>query len=313
MQASLIALALALTAVAGTAAAAPRPRTAAVDDDDDDDNDDDDDDADADDDAAFEDEEEDEDQPPVTAGGLYTIETYPLSESQRPLSMTKDIVEYRLGIGVDATNDNAFRAVGAVGDVRYGLQDNIELRAGFWGIKNFSTWQADVAFEGSIIYELVDLRAGARLARTPDTEIIEKNGPKTVDGATKPSLPIGFPFRYSPRPQVAVTALETVFAIDFNGPPDATPSVGIVIQPAPVVALLIHASVVIADFDFSTDNLVVPITAAVQLTPNNRLDAGLEFRFGNHNLPAGTDLDNDGKADAFYDDRFAIFYARYRR
>ena len=308
MHAPLIALALVTAVTTSTAVAAPRTRVAQ----DDDDDDDDDEDLDEDDDEDLDEDEEDPDQPPVTAGGLYTIETYPRTESQRPLSMTKDLVELKLGVGVDATNGNAFRSAGAVGDVRYGLQDNIELRAGFWGIKNFSAWQADVSFEGSIIYELVDLRVGLRVARTADTTIIEKGASTVVDGELTASIPIGVPFRYSPRPQVAVTALETLFAID-DGPPDALPSVGIVIQPAPVVALLINASVAIEDFDFSVDHFVVPVSAAVQLTPNNRLDVGLEFRFGNHNLPAGTDADQDGEADAFYDDRFLFFFARYRR
>lgn len=297
MQVRLIALALVVLIV---------PRTVAADDDDEEEDDEDL--------ASVEDEddEEDEDQPPVTAGGLYTIETYPLAESQRPLSMTKDLVELRLGLGVDATNANAFGSVGGLGEVRYGVEDNIELRGGFWGIKNFSLWQADVAFEGSLIYELVDLRVGVRLARNPDTEIIDPKEGRTLDeGGLVVSLPIGFPFRYSPRPEVTVTALETAIAIDLDSAPDALPSVGIVIQPASVVALIVHASVAIPNFDFRVTP-VVPITAAVQLSPTNRLDAGVEFRFGNHNLPAGTDADGDGKADAFYDDRFATFFARYR-
>ena len=317
MHAPIIALALVTAVTTSTAVAAPRTRVAQDDEDDyEDDEDDDDEDLDED----LDEDEEDPDQPPVTAGGLYTIETYPRTESQRPLSMTKDLIEFKLGVGVDATNQNAFRSAGAVGDVRYGLQDNIELRAGFWGIKNFSAWQADVSFEGSIIYELVDLRVGLRVARTADTQVVVERVVNDVvtdvveprKGELTASIPIGVPFRYSPRAQVAVTVLETLFAID-DGPPDALPSVGIVIQPAPVVALLINASVAIEDFDFSVDHFVVPVSAAVQLTPNNRLDLGLEFRFGNHNLPAGTDANKDGEADTFYDDRFLFFFARYRR
>src|SRR5690348_9790320 len=40
-------------------------------------------------------EEVDKDQPPVTAGGLYTLNTYPVRENQRPLTLTKDIVQLR--------------------------------------------------------------------------------------------------------------------------------------------------------------------------------------------------------------------------
>src|SRR5262245_23803395 len=39
----------------------------------------------------------DPDQPAVTAGGLYTIATYPQSEVERPLSITQKIFEGRLG------------------------------------------------------------------------------------------------------------------------------------------------------------------------------------------------------------------------
>src|SRR6476469_9780781 len=48
-----------------------------------------------------EEEEVDKDQPPVTAGGLYTLATYPLRENARPLTLTKDIVQLRVGIGTD--------------------------------------------------------------------------------------------------------------------------------------------------------------------------------------------------------------------
>lgn len=309
VHARLIALGLVTAVTVGTVAAEPRPRVASVDEDEDEDDD-------ADDDDREEDVEveDDDDQPPVTAGGLYTIATYPRSESGRPLSMTKDLLELELGVGVDATNANAFESAGAVGGVRYGLEDNVELRAGFWGIRNFSAWQVDAAVEGSIVYELVDLRVGLRLARTAETATIDAKGaPEQIEGRLKGSIPIGVPFRYRPKPQVAITALETAIAIDFDGPPDAIPSLAIVVQPAPVVALVIRASAAIDDFDFRPGNIVVPLSAAVQLTPNNRLDVGLELRFGNHDLPAGADLDDDGKADAFYDDRFLFLFARYRR
>src|SRR5437868_14698034 len=49
-----------------------------------------------------EDEEEvDKDQPPVTAGGLFTLKTYPVREISRPLTLTKDIVQLRVGVGTD--------------------------------------------------------------------------------------------------------------------------------------------------------------------------------------------------------------------
>ncbi|MEZ4403090.1 MAG: hypothetical protein R3B06_23910 [Kofleriaceae bacterium] len=298
-------LRLAMVAVAGMAAGvfpvitSLTPKLAWAGDDDDDDADDDS--GDSDDGGGDEDtddeEEVDEDQPPITAGGLYTLKTYPQGEIQRPLTMTKDITELRLGLGFDISNATAFESVGLSGDARYGLQDNVELRAGFSGIKNFEQWQIDAAFEGSIIYDLVDFRAGLRVAHA---------------GTTKVSIPIGVPFRYAPKPQVAVTAFETMFSIDFDGKPDATPNVGIVVQPVPIVALILKASLIIPDFDFRADNVVVPASAAVQLSPNNKLDAGMEFRFGNLKLPEGKDIDGDGVADKFYDDRFLLFFGRLR-
>lgn len=274
------------------------PRTAWADDDDDEEDSGDDDSGDDEGGGEDEDEEEDEDQPPITAGGLYTLKTYPQGEIQRPLTMTEGITELKLGLGFDISNATAFETVGLSGDARYGYKDNVELRAGFAGIKNFDIWNAYAAFEGSIIYDLVDFRIGANIA--------------SAAGETKFNIPIGVPFRYAPKEQVAVTAFETMFSINFDDKPDFTPNVGIVIQPQPIVAILLKASLIIPKFDFRADNVVVPASAAVQLSPNNRIDAGMEFRFGNLKLPEGTDLDGDGEPDKFYDDRFLLFFARYR-
>lgn len=287
------------------------PRLAWADDDDDDDDEGDDDDSgDDDDDGGGDDEEEevDEDQPPITAGGLYTIKTYPQGEIQRPLTMTEGITEMKLGVGFDISNKTAFETFGISGDVRYGLKDNVELRAGFSGIKNFKGWGAYAAFEGSIVYDLVDFRAGFSIDNVLPTPV----GGVQPEGTVSASIPIGIPFRYAPKEQVAVTAFETLFSFQFDSKPDATPNVGIVVQPAPIVAIILKASLVIADFDFTADNVAVPASAAVQLSPNNKLDAGMEFRFSNLKLPEGTDIDGDGMEDKFYDDRFLLFFGRLR-
>ena len=174
-------------------------------------------------------------------------------------------------------------------------------RAGFSGENNFKSFRFYGAFEGSIVYDLVDFRIGAGLERSAETT---NAAMQTVPAATTFSIPIGFPFRYAPKEQVAVTALETAFAIQFDSKPDFTPNVGIVIQPQPIVALLLKASLVVADFDFSnTDAVVVPATGAIQLSPNNRLDAGAEFRFDNMKPPEGV---------KFYDKRNLLFFVRYR-
>src|SRR5258705_490918 len=45
--------------------------------------------------------EDAKDQPPVTAGGLFTLATYPVRELSRPLTMTKGITQVRVGLGTD--------------------------------------------------------------------------------------------------------------------------------------------------------------------------------------------------------------------
>jgi hypothetical protein len=283
-------LRLSLALVLGTAAAAfpiiDATPAWADDDDDDDDEDKDDDDSEE----EEEDEEEDPDQPGVTSGGLYTLKTYPQGEIQRPLTMTEGITEVRGGIGFDISNKTAFETFGLSADLRYGYRDNVELQAGFKGIENFDVLSFYGAFEGSIIYDLVDFRAGVSL---------DKNPAETTFG-----IPIGFPFRYAPKEQVAVVALETAFEIQFDSKPDATPNIGIVVQPVTIVAILVKAAVRVKDFDFSAENLAIPGTIAIQLSPNNRLDAGMEFTFHNLKPPEG--------GPKFYDQRFLLFFGQFR-
>ena len=237
-------------------------------------------------------EEEDENQPVLTSGGLYTLATYPQGEIQRPLTMTMGLTELKLGLGFDISNKTAFETFGASVDGRYGLQDHVELQAGFKGINNFKDISLYAAFEGAIIYDLVDFRAGLQIT--------------SVKGAdkrdTEAGLTIGFPFRYAPKPQVAVVALETAFEIQA-GKPDAVPNIGIIIQPAPIVAIIVKAAVRVKDFDFSAANLVVPATIAVQLSPTNKIDAGLEFTF--------PDIKVEDPAK-FYDQRFLLFFGQLR-
>lgn len=238
-----------------------------------------------------EEEEEDEDQPPITAGGLYTLQTYPQGEVQRPLTMTMGLTELRAGVGFDISNKTAFETFGAELYGRYGLQDHVELQAGFKGTNNFKNFAAYAAFEGAIVYDLVDFRAGLQVAHVP--------------GKTEFGVSLGFPFRYAVKPQLAITALETAFEIQFDSKPDATPNVGVVIQPAPIVAILVKAAVRVTDFDFSeASKLAIPGTIAVQLSPSNKLDVGMDFTFNN--------LKPADESVKFYDDRFLLFFAQLR-
>jgi hypothetical protein len=272
-------------------------------DDDDEDEDDDEDDGDdgggGDSEEEEEEEEADPDQPPITAGGLYTLKTYPQGEIQRPLTLSMGLQEMRAGIGFDISNKTAFESFGLSFDYRYGYQDNVELQAGFKGINNFKSISGYAAFEGSIVYDLVDFRTGIQFAYAADTTVV--------------GVPIGFPFRYAPKEQVAVTALETAFEIQFDSKPDATPSIGIVVQPAPIVAILVKAAVRVTDFDFSdTSKLAIPATIAIQLSPNNKIDAGMDFTFNNLK-PAPIDDGMGGTITPnFYDDRFLLFFGQIR-
>jgi hypothetical protein len=299
-------LRLSLALVLGTAAAAYPVLAAspAWADDEDEDEDEDDDDEDKGEDEGEEEEEEEEedpDQPPVTSGGLFTLQTYPQGEIQRPLTMTKGITELRAGVGFDISNKTAFETGGLSFDGRYGYQDNVELQAGFKGINNFKNVSAYAAFEGSIVYDLVDFRAGLGFS---SIEVPAVAPATETTRSTEFGIPIGFPFRYAPKPEVAVVALETAFEIQFDSKPDATPNIGIVVQPAPIVAILVKASLRVKDFDFSAENLTIPGTIAIQLSPTNKLDAGMEFTFGNLKPPEG--------GPKFYDDRFLLFFGQLR-
>lgn len=270
----------------------------------DDDGDDDDDSADSGDDDSGgdsgddEEPEEDENQPPITAGGLYTLATYPQGEIQRPLTMTMGLTELRGGVGFDMSNKTAFETFGASIDGRYGLQDHVELQAGFKGISNFKTISAYAAFEGAIVYDLVDFRAGLQLDHTT--------------GSSQFGVTLGFPFRYAPKPNVAVVALETAFEVQFNSKPDATPNIGIIIQPVPILAVIVKAAVRVVDFDFSNaSSLSIPATAAIQLSPTNKLDVGMDFTFNNLK-PADPDGMGPLEAAKFYDSRFLLFFAQLR-
>jgi hypothetical protein len=76
------------------------------------------------------------------------------------------------------------------------------------------------------------------------------------------------------------------------------------VQPVPIVAILVKAAVRVRDFDFSdTSALTIPGTIAVQLSPNNKIDAGMEFTFNNLKPPEGVN---------FYDDRFLLFFGQFR-
>jgi hypothetical protein len=195
-------------------------------------------------------EEEDEDakdQPPVTAGGLFTLKSYPVREISRPLTMTEKIIQARVSAGTDISAKGAFSTGGLSVEGIYGYSDNFSIVGGFTNAYNMRQYSIYGGFEGSLAYDLVNIRLAANIYRNaiPDFDFFCKpvssqdmvnqgaplpsqcksagaelvnlpNGNYTA-GETKFSIDIGLPFRYAIRPEIAIVALQTLMSIDFNG------------------------------------------------------------------------------------------------
>jgi hypothetical protein len=237
-----------------------------------------------------EDEEEaDKDQPPITAGGLYNIKTYPIRELYRPLTLTQGILQVRAGLGVDVSAKKAFEQYGHLFDFRYGARDNVTLLGGFNSSYNFKQFDVLAGIEASLAYDFIDFRGAVRFG-------------KQVGGNVGLHIDLGFPFRYVAKKEIAIIALDTLMSIDFDGKPDLNPSLGISTNPIEPVSVVIFAQMQIVDFNTDADKILIPATARIQFSPSQRFDLGGEFRFLNLK-PA------EGK---FYDNRFLTLYAQAR-
>ncbi|MFN0249615.1 MAG: hypothetical protein ACKV2T_22215 [Kofleriaceae bacterium] len=186
------------------------------------------------------DEEEavDEDQPPVTAGGLFTMKTYPVRDTLRPLTMTQKVGQLRLGLGTDISAKGAFESFGVNLEGIYGMKDNFSLIGGLTSAYNFKSFGFYFGFEGSLLYDVIDIRLAANVHRTalptycgqfgtaaapadctnPTTGMLQPELPsgEFTAGGTQFSIDLGFPFRYAIRPEIAIVALHTLISIDFN-------------------------------------------------------------------------------------------------
>jgi len=285
------------------------------------------------------DEGPEEGQPPVTAGGLFTMKTYPVSELLRPLTMTQGITQLRLALGTDLSAKGAFNTFGANLEGIYGATDNFSVIGGVTNAYNFKQFGFYAGFEGALVYDLLDIRVAANMHRSalpvfdnfcspvasgdlPGTTDAAKckaamativNLPSGTYGAgnTKFSIDLGFPFRYSIKPEIAIIALQTLMSIDFNsanrdhtipGPgimgtdsmgnaitipnnvaapngakPDLKPSIGIALNPVAALSVVVFAQLIIPDFDTSAGAFQVPLTGRVEFSPSQQLDIGLEF------------------------------------
>jgi len=273
-----------------------------------------------------EEEEGAKDQPSVTAGGLFTIKTYPIRENDRPLTITQNLAQLRLGVGTDVSNKGAFESAGVTLEGLYGYTDNFMLLGGFTSAYNVNQFAVYGGFEGALAYDLIDFRLAARIGRTAIPELMDVNGMglmptgKYDSGDIKMAVDIGFPFRYVARPEIAIVALQSVMSIDFNSTdcaddgmggeicgnevkPDLNPSLAIVTNPIAPVSLVIQATLQVVDFDF-TNNLKVPATARIQFSPNRKLDIGGEFTLLNVKP-------KDGEGSAF-DNRFLSLFIASR-
>jgi hypothetical protein len=182
--------------------------------------------------------EDDKKQPPVTAGGLFTLKTYPIRENERPLTITHDILQLRLSVGTDLSALGAFDTAGVNLEAEYGVKDNFMLIGGLTDAYNMRQFSAYFGFEGALAYDLLDVRVAANLHRTAIPEFCD-SAPASVTlpstctdptsgeilplpdgtyhaGGTQFSIDLGFPFRYAFKPQIAIIALQTLMSIDFN-------------------------------------------------------------------------------------------------
>jgi len=106
------------------------------------------------------------DQPAVTAGGLFTMRTYPVSENLRPLTMTKGITQFRLALGTDLSSKGAFGSFGLNAEAQYGYADNFTLIGGITDAYNFQQFGFYAGFEGALAYDLLDIRLALNVHRT---------------------------------------------------------------------------------------------------------------------------------------------------
>jgi len=176
--------------------------------------------------------EEDKDQPPVTAGGLFTLKTYPVNEILRPLVMTQGITQVRASVGTDLSAKGAFKSIGLSIEGVHGITDNFMVVGGFTSQYNAKAFAVYAGFEASLYYDVVDFRLALNYHHfaLPLYCGTDPNPADTCDAmsAALPdgnynnthaqlSLDIGFPFRYAFAPQIAVVALQTLMSIDFWG------------------------------------------------------------------------------------------------
>lgn len=294
-------------------------------------------------------EEEDKDQPAVTAGGLFTLKTYPVRELFRPLTITEGVTQIRASVGSDVSDKTAFQFFGVSLDAKYGYRDNFMLLGGFTSDYNFNGFSFSGGFEAALAYDRIDFRLTAninRVAQVADTDAEGMTFKPTdfkAGAGTQLSVDIGFPFRYVAKPEIAIVALETLLQVDFNAitrgdgggergmavscfaaadvdpenctedgtKPDLAPSLGIATNPIDALSVVVFAQLLIRDFD-TTNQFTVPATLRVEYTPSPKFDIGLEFKFLDMKPKDPDGEEGPAPAPKFFDQRFLNMFIQAR-
>jgi hypothetical protein len=238
----------------------------------------------------------DPNQPAVTAGGLYTVQTYPQSEVERPLTLTQKVFEGRVGMGFSLIEGATFKTWITDIKLRYGVADTLEAfaTAAIMVLSPEGSPTAHtigVGAEAAIVYDVVDFRG------TIEINITE---PKTFF-----DLVVGFPVKYRLKPNIAIIALDRFFVIHTDGDrkPDLAVGLGIIFQAVPQLALYARGDIILVGFD-TGNAMTIPAVAGLQFSPSGKLDAGLEFKLGNLKPPL------EGASP--FDDRTLVLFVRAR-
>ncbi|HTE52525.1 MAG TPA: hypothetical protein VK698_16850 [Kofleriaceae bacterium] len=285
--------------------------------------------------------EADEDQPEVTAGGLFTAKTYPVGENLRPLTLNKGMFELKGGFNMDLNALHAFETWRLPIEARFGLADHVELQAGvdFMLVKNqddkdsfeatgqpllpsFDDVVLSFGLESALYYNVVDFRISVEVPINPNAEGGDPiNDPITGDGLDPPSavdaaIVVGVPFRIVPKKQLAIVALDKIFTVHTlsGSKPDLNAALGVVIMPVDIVSIALRGEFVVPEFN--TNFLLIPASAAVQFSPSNAIDLGLEFTFASLKLTKideALNEDDDPANDVgVFDRRFLQLYVQAR-
>ena len=282
--------------------------------------------------------EEDEEQPPVTAGGVYTKQSWPVMENLRPMTLNRGMFEIRTGFNMDLSALDAFETWRVPIDAKIGLRDHVELQAGIdfllvttqtkqdafeqFGslLPPLDAFVVNLGLESALYYDLVNFRLALDMPINPgvpgeEAPDCETDDPAALCGLTPPvpftiDIVVGFPFRWAPKKQFAIIGLDKLFTVHTigGGKPDLTTSIGFAIQPLDFLVIFLRAELLVPEFN--TNFLFIPATAAAQFSPNNRFDIGLQFGFNNIK-PTPSD-DAQMPPIGPFDRRFLLLYLQAR-